>query len=135
MNESAVLDLDELETEAVCPGCEKPLNLLKNYLEVTYKTKRNVIVEVDPNTIGAEADPETAALTVTPRSAEERVDEDEDSAAYYLGTRAGAPMVIRVHDFGCAKRAMREDETKTNKEGLKLKLHLHDEHAEGRSNE
>lgn len=136
MNESAVLDLDELETEITCPGCDKPLNLLKNHLLVSFKVQRNVIETVDPATIGAEADPKTGAVNVVPRAAsEERVDEDVDEAAYYLGTRSGVANMVRVHDYGCLKKATKDHEKTADKDGLKLKLAIHDEHAEGRSNE
>ena len=134
MNESAVLDLDELQTETTCPGCEKPLNLLKNHLAFTCKVQRNVITQVDPSTIGAETDPNTAAMVPATASVE-AVDEDVDQAAFYLGTRSGAPTTLRVHDYGCLKKAIRSDEKEADDKGLKLKLHIEDENEEGRSSE
>ena len=62
------------------PDCEEELNLLANYLTVTVKPKRSVLVQrVEPS-----ADPNV-------------VPEDE----VFLGTKSGRGVMLKFHNFDC----------------------------------
>jgi hypothetical protein len=88
-NESAVENISELETTAICEGCGQELNLLEEHLKVTVTPSRSVIQTVDAALAGAETD-ELGNITALGTESGER---------FYVGMRSGAGLMGYFHSY------------------------------------
>lgn len=94
--ESAVENISDLETTAICPGCGQELNLLVEHLRVTISPSRSVIETVDAALVGAETDAEgnitKLGVDVTQAGAESR-------DRFYIGSKSGAGIAANFHSY------------------------------------
>jgi hypothetical protein len=88
-NESAVENISELETTAICEGCGQELNLLEEHLKVVVTPSRSVIQTVDAALVGAQTD-EQGNITALGGDSGER---------YYVGTKGGAGLMGYFHSY------------------------------------
>jgi hypothetical protein len=94
-NESAVENVSELTTTAVCPGCGEEVNLLAEHLKVTVSPSRSVIQTVDAALVGAETDDQgnitKLAVDITQPGASRDM--------FYVATRSGAGVTGYFHSY------------------------------------
>jgi hypothetical protein len=96
-NESAVENVSELVTTAVCPGCGEEVNLLVEHLRVTVTPARATIETVDAALVGAETDDDgnIVALGIDVTEVQEEGSRDR----FYVGTRNGAGVMGYFHSY------------------------------------
>jgi hypothetical protein len=125
--ESAVENVSDIQTTAVCPGCNEEVNLLQEHLNVTITPQRNLIEMVDAALVGAETDEEgnITQLSIDVTDGDFQGSRDR----FYMGTRGGAGISAYFHSYDhLADWANEQGDVKI--EPLKV-----DSQAEGRVNE
>jgi len=106
-NESAVANVSELTTTAVCPGCNQEVNLLEEHLKVTVSPSRSVIQTVDAALVGAETDDQGNITKLGVDITQPGVSRD----MFYVATRSGAGVTGYFHSYEhLADWAMSQDD-------------------------
>jgi hypothetical protein len=107
-NESAVLDIGQLETMKDCDGCGKSINLLSDHLVASAKSVRRVLMTVSASDVDTKEAQKLAK------------DSDVPVEMYYIGTKSGGADEFIAHDWNCLIQAVERYEDKN----AKVEIHV-----------